>query len=190
MNKQPTYKVVLCGPTNGGKTSFVSHVLCDEIPEEHIPTLGVEVHPLRRSNCVMNVWDVAGDDRFGGLHGGIERSTGRSLECPPRQQGCCRKGYFAAADAAVVFVPLHKRVQEWSSWKRWVEMLPPTLPRILVLSKDDFPSPFDERDVVVRYAADHHVPCLTLSLYKKKGVQEVLQTLESLLVRSDTTAKL
>lgn len=78
-----TFKIVLIGPTNVGKTTFLHRHLNGQFLTEHIPTLGVEVHPLHfatshRDVC-LNVWDCAGDDNFGGLrdgyyiqaHGGI-----------------------------------------------------------------------------------------------------------------------
>merc|ERR1712070_198629 len=55
-------------------TTLVKRHLTGEFEKKYIPTLGVEVHPLRfTTNCgplVFNVWDTAGQEKFGGLRDG------------------------------------------------------------------------------------------------------------------------
>ncbi len=45
-----------------------------EFEKKYIPTLGVEVHPLKfATNCgviCFNVWDTAGQEKMGGLRDG------------------------------------------------------------------------------------------------------------------------
>jgi GTP-binding nuclear protein Ran len=69
-----SYKLVLVGDGGSGKTTFVKRHLTGEFEKSYIPTLGVDVHPLMfHTNggvkC-FNVWDCAGQERFGGLRDG------------------------------------------------------------------------------------------------------------------------
>ncbi len=64
-------------------------------PEKYVPTLGVEVYPYTSSisGTVYNIWDVAGQEKFGGI----------------------RAGYYIDADMAIVF----ESVFGESSTERW-----------------------------------------------------------------------
>eukprot|EP01105_Mastigella_eilhardi_P006019 TRINITY_DN17645_c0_g1_i1.p1 TRINITY_DN17645_c0_g1~~TRINITY_DN17645_c0_g1_i1.p1 ORF type:complete len:214 (-),score=63.65 TRINITY_DN17645_c0_g1_i1:204-845(-) len=70
----PSFKCVLVGDGGTGKTTFVKRHLTGEFEKKYIPTLGVEVHPLGfTTNCGpirFNVWDTAGQEKFGGLRDG------------------------------------------------------------------------------------------------------------------------
>jgi len=74
----PSHKIALIGYTKVGKTNWVKHlrailnnnevVTNPTIP--HLATLEVEVHPIHYQGHTFNVWDCAGDPKFGGLtHG-------------------------------------------------------------------------------------------------------------------------
>ncbi|KAH3743332.1 blast:GTP-binding nuclear protein Ran [Pelomyxa schiedti] len=70
----PTFKCLVVGDGGTGKTTFVKRHLSGEFEKKYIPTLGVEVHPLVfATNCGpirFNVWDTAGQEKFGGLRDG------------------------------------------------------------------------------------------------------------------------
>ena len=57
-----------------GKTTFVKRHLTGEFEKKYVATLGVEVHPLvfhtNRGAIRFNVWDTAGQEKFGGLRVG------------------------------------------------------------------------------------------------------------------------
>jgi hypothetical protein len=65
---------VLVGDGGVGKTTFVKRHLTGEFEKKYVATLGVEVHPLvfhtNRGPIRFNVWDTAGQEKFGGLRDG------------------------------------------------------------------------------------------------------------------------
>ena len=71
---QHTFKLVLVGDGGVGKTTFVKRHLTGEFEKKYIATIGVEVHPLTfHTNAGLicfNVWDTAGQEKFGGLRDG------------------------------------------------------------------------------------------------------------------------
>merc|ERR1712235_94781 len=72
--EMPTFKLVLVGDGGVGKTTFVKRHLTGEFEKKYVATLGVEVHPLvfhtNRGALRFNVWDTAGQEKFGGLRDG------------------------------------------------------------------------------------------------------------------------
>lgn len=70
----PTFKCVLVGDSGVGKTTFLKRHLTGEFQEQHVPTLGVEVHPLvfstTRGKIRFVVWDTAGKEEYHGLGDG------------------------------------------------------------------------------------------------------------------------
>jgi GTP-binding nuclear protein Ran len=85
-----SYKVSVLGDTGVGKSTFIRRHLDGEYLETHVPTLGVEVHPLTfqitSATChnlptkvCLNMWDVAGNDRFGGIRGGYTLNSDAAI---------------------------------------------------------------------------------------------------------------
>jgi GTP-binding nuclear protein Ran len=74
MSEAVTFKLVLVGDGGVGKTTFVKRHLTGEFEKKYVATLGVEVHPLgfttNRGPITFNVWDTAGQEKFGGLRDG------------------------------------------------------------------------------------------------------------------------
>jgi small GTP-binding protein len=69
-NMNTSKKIVLLGDAGVGKTTLIKHLLFNDPPSDYVPTLGVEVHPLTLDEENFNVWDCAGDARYGGLREG------------------------------------------------------------------------------------------------------------------------
>lgn len=112
------FKCVFIGDAAVGKTAYLKQLYFNNFEERYIPTLGVEVHPLslfisteekrrdpqnphnlidliRMKKVVVNVWDCAGDSRFGGI----------------------RDGYWLIADMAIImfdsFASFTNAVDKW-----------------------------------------------------------------------------
>lgn len=96
----PTFKLILVGDGGTGKTTFVKRHLTGEFEKKYVATLGVEVHPLvfhtNRGPIRFNVWDTAGQEKFGGL----------------------RDGYYIQGQAAIIMFDVtsrmtYKNVPNW-----------------------------------------------------------------------------
>ncbi|KAG5179925.1 GTP-binding nuclear protein Ran [Tribonema minus] len=74
MAEMPEFKLILVGDGGVGKTTFVKRHLTGEFEKKYVATLGVEVRPLvfhtNRGPIKFNVWDTAGQEKFGGLRDG------------------------------------------------------------------------------------------------------------------------
>jgi len=70
-------KLIIVGASGVGKTTLAKRIITGQFETSHVPTLGVEVHPIPGG---FYAWDCAGDDRYTGLG----------------------DGYYAKADCAIV----------------------------------------------------------------------------------------
>ena len=69
------FKVVLIGEGGVGKTTLITKLLNNTFERKYIATLGVDVHPIvfnisDGTSIVLDIWDCAGQDKFGGLRDG------------------------------------------------------------------------------------------------------------------------
>lgn len=92
-----TRKVVLIGDGSTGKTAFIKKLMTGEFERKYVATLGVEVSPLHINGITFNVWDCAGQEKFGGL----------------------RDGYYVQADCAIVMFDWSSEISIKSS-QQWI----------------------------------------------------------------------
>ena len=126
---EKTYKVLLLGEANSGKTTLVRRLLRGEFSYSYQPTLGASVNPLRfrvvsgTTNQVHDIslvlWDIAGEEKTRGLG----------------------EGYYFGADAAIICsAPDPNTSQQTKSISKWVtdfSRVCPNIPIILVSTKTD-----------------------------------------------------
>jgi GTP-binding nuclear protein Ran len=79
-----SYKIILIGAGGVGKTTYVKKLLTQHFETKYVATLGVEVHQYKTDSITFNLWDTAGQEKFGGL--GV--------------------GFYIGGRAAMVFVDL------------------------------------------------------------------------------------
>ncbi|KAL0219882.1 hypothetical protein P9112_005535 [Eukaryota sp. TZLM1-RC] len=118
----PTFKLVLVGDGGVGKTTFVTRHITGEFEKKYIATLGVQVRSLpfdtNRGRIVFNVWDTAGQEKFGGL----------------------RDGYYVGGQCAIIMFDVtarmtYKNVQTW--YRDLVRVTGDGIPIVLVGNKCD-----------------------------------------------------
>jgi GTP-binding nuclear protein Ran len=117
------FKLVLVGDGGTGKTTFVKRHLTGDFEKRYIATVGVDVHPLTfmtsRGKVCFNVWDTAGQEKFGGL----------------------RDGYYIGSDCGVIMFEVTSRqtYRNVPNWHRDVTRVCDNIPIVLVGNKVDAP---------------------------------------------------
>ena len=137
----PQFKLLLVGDGGVGKTTLVKRHLTGEFEKKYIPTLGVEVHPLKFStNCgdlVFNVWDTAGQEKFGGL----------------------RDGYYIQGQCAIIMFDVTSRItyKNVPNWHRDIVRVCENIPIVLVGNKVD--------------VQDRQVKARNITFHRKRNLQ-------------------
>ncbi|KAK0535188.1 GTP-binding nuclear protein gsp1/Ran [Tilletia horrida] len=116
-----TFKLVLVGDGGTGKTTFVKRHKTGEFEKKYIATLGAEVHLLsfhtNFGEIVFNVWDTAGQEKFGGL----------------------RDGYYINGQCAIIMFDVTSRItyKNVPNWHRDLERVCENIPIVLCGNKVD-----------------------------------------------------
>lgn len=118
-----SYKVVLIGDSNTGKTTFAKWHRTGLFERIHVASLGVEIHPITYKNHTIIVWDTAGNPRFMGL----------------------ADGYYIQADAAVAFydVTNEESYNNVAKHVKAFKRVAPNAPVVIVANKCDLKSTMD-----------------------------------------------
>ena len=107
-----------------GKTSWLHKMRTGEkLDMRYVATLGVEVHPIdftwfeETSDVCLDIWDVAGQDKFAGL----------------------RKGYLIQAQGAIIVYDMMSKTidEDVAKWRTICEEFCPNAPIIVVGNKND-----------------------------------------------------
>merc|ERR1712159_281969 len=131
----PQFKCLLVGDGGVGKTTFVKRHLTGEFEKKYVATIGVEVHAMpfhtNRGLLVFNVWDTAGQEKFGGL----------------------RDGYYIQGQCAIIMFDVTSRVtyKNVPNWHRDLIRVCEAIPIVLVGNKVDV----KERKVKVKQINFH-----------------------------------
>jgi GTP-binding nuclear protein Ran len=115
----PEFKLILVGDGGVGKTTFVKRHLTGEFEKKYVATLGVEVHPLTFTTNMgplkFNVWDTAGQEKFGGL----------------------RDGYYIQGQCAIIMFDVTSRItyKNVPNWHRDLTRVCENIPIVLCGNK-------------------------------------------------------
>ncbi|XP_077868520.1 GTP-binding nuclear protein ran-1-like [Saccoglossus kowalevskii] len=116
-----TLKMVVVGDGGTGKTTFVKRHLTGEFEKRYIATIGAEVHMMNfyttRGLIRFNVWDTAGQEKFGAL----------------------RDGYYIGAHCAIIMFDVTSRVtyKNVPNWHRDLARVCENIPIVLCGNKVD-----------------------------------------------------
>ncbi|KAL7717463.1 GTP-binding nuclear protein [Entamoeba marina] len=120
-NQIPTFKLVVVGDGGTGKTTFVKRHISGEFEKKYIPTVGVDVRPMVfHTNCGpirFEVWDTAGQEKFGGL----------------------KDGYYVQAHCAIIMFDVTSRdtYKNVATWHKDLVRVCEGIPIVLVGNKCD-----------------------------------------------------
>lgn len=162
----PTFKCVLVGDGGTGKTTFVKRHMTGEFEKRYVATLGVEVHPLvfhtNRGPIRFNVWDTAGQEKFGGL----------------------RDGYYIQGQCAIVMFDVTSRVtyKNVPNWHRDLIRVCENIPIVLCGNKVDI----KDRKVKAKSIVFHRKKNLQVS-FESQNLDTLIPTHLSL-ISSTTTS--
>lgn len=119
--KQQQYKIVITGDGGVGKTSFVNKLGKDHFFRTYIPTMGVNVVSLlvktQHKSYVLNMWDTAGQEKFGGL----------------------RDAYYRGCDACLILFGSDDKstYKNVAAWYREISRVCEDIPIVLAGTKSD-----------------------------------------------------
>ena len=97
-NNTKVYKVVFVGDGGVGKTTLKTRLINGRFDNKYVATLGVEVDPIyfntNYGTIRFNIWDTAGQEKFGGL----------------------RDGYYVQSDACLAMMDVSSNESKLHRW--------------------------------------------------------------------------
>lgn len=122
-------KVVFVGVGGCGKTALVKRYLTGEFERRYLPTLGVEVYPVKE----YVVWDTAGKEIFGGL----------------------RDGYYINGKYGVLVIEGSTRFkrEKYEAYVNDLKRISPNIKISIVITKNDIVN-CEYLQEIIRYALD------------------------------------
>lgn len=116
-----TYKCVLVGEGGVGKSAFARQLVTNTFERKYLATLGVEVHSYQFSDSTrFNIWDTAGQEKFGGL----------------------RDGYYVQANCGMICFDLGSHFT-FKNVMKWYSDLSKVTPNVVLVGfKSDLPPEF------------------------------------------------
>lgn len=133
-------KVVMVGDGGVGKSTWVKRVRVGIWEPKYVATLGVEVHPIHLDcGVTFNVWDTAGQEKFGGL----------------------RDGYYIQAKCAIVWCDLGSKatLRNCAQWIKDLNRVCGDIPIVMVGNKCD---------LLDRKVKQHHINLFLNSYWGSK----------------------
>lgn len=150
-----TYKILFIGDGGVGKTTFLNTSNGKSFDGKYIPTLGVEVTPIKLSNSIFNIWDCAGNEKFRGLG----------------------DGYYLNGQGAILFFDLTSlaTLNNIGKWVRDCFRINGNIPFLIVGTKSDIKGAMSDGDVK-KVLGD--TPFIRTSSKRNENVSSVLQLLQ------------
>ena len=94
------FKIVLLGEGGVGKTTFAKRLCEGQFDTRYIATVGVDIYHYTCNDIIFDIWDTAGQEKFGGL----------------------QDGYYFNADGLIVMFDLSRDLKvETQHVFRWVD---------------------------------------------------------------------
>lgn len=131
-------KLMLFGNGDSGKTTLCRILTTSEYIEDYSPTLGLEVY----GHGNFTIWDVAGQDRFGGL----------------------RTAYFLQGECGILCIngSTYFDIVRTNYWKSIFDEMCSNKKLVIFVTKMDNEIP-EEIEKIVTYASDHNLECYFIS---------------------------
>lgn len=155
-SKKDVFKVVLVGDGGVGKSSYMRALRGHSFTPVYEPTVGVELHAIKlhsnRGTITLNIWDVAGQDKFRGLD----------------------DAYYITADAVIIMSSYDSKhsVGNRSEWHRTVKRVA-DVPTLYVMNKADI----SDKPVSKRYIQRHGIIPISISSKDKSHIFDPLISL-------------